>query len=389
MNFDATTVLAALGAVFALQALVLGAVNLKRYARSLAPTSAAGLEKVSVCIPARNEESNIEACVRSVLQSTSADVEVVCYDDQSTDRTPEILAGLRREDARVRVAPTVALPDGWNGKQHGCWRMAQHATGGWFLFTDADVRFEPTCIARTLAEARRRDVALLSTVPRQITGTFGEALVIPLIHFILLSYLPIGRMRRTLDPSASAGCGQFLFARADAYHTSGGHAEFRDSMHDGIKMPRAFRSHRFRTDLFDGTDLVACRMYRGFVQTWNGFAKNAFEGLGSIALLVLVTVLHLVGHVFPWIFLIWTIASGRPFDIATGCALVAIAASTAERVLFAIRFRQSLASAFLHPIGICVMTALQWYSLYLAKTGRRAWKGRGGSTAPSPEPSTF
>ncbi|MDZ4754290.1 MAG: glycosyltransferase family 2 protein, partial [Phycisphaerae bacterium] len=242
------------GAAFALQAAILGLVNLRRYRRAAhAPPDLRA--SVSVCIPARNEESNIETCVRSVLANATATglaVEVLCYDDQSTDQTPRILAALAAEDERVRLVPTVSLPKDWNGKQHACWRLAGAARHDWLLFTDADVRFAPDALRRAIHEAERHNAALLSTVPQQIAGTVGEALLIPLIHVLLLSYLPMGRMRRTLDPAASAGCGQFLLARADAYRAAGGHAVFRASMHDGIKMPRAFRAAGFRTDLFDG-----------------------------------------------------------------------------------------------------------------------------------------
>lgn len=375
MSLDPVTIVFGLAAVFALQACVLGLVNALRYR---VPPAAAervpGL--VSICVPARNEEPNIEACVRSALASAHVDVEVLCYDDQSTDGTGAILARLRAEDERVRAVPTQPLPDGWNGKQHACWRMANAARGEWMLFTDADVRLDPRCVAATLAEARRRDVALLSTVPRQVTGTFAETLVVPLIHFLLLSYLPFGRMRTSLDPAASAGCGQFLFVRADAYRASGGHAAFRDSMHDGIRMPRALRVAGFRTDLFDGTPYVSCRMYRGFAQVWRGFTKNAFEGLGSVALLLLVTALHLVGHVAPAAFLLYGAAVGRPADLATLLAGLAVLVAATERLTFAARYEQRILSALLHPVGVALMTVIQWYSLYLAKTGRRSWKGR-------------
>jgi hypothetical protein len=243
-------------------------------------------------------------------------------------------------------------------------------------FTDADVRFAPDCVARTLATARRLDVALLSTVPKQTTGTLAEATIIPLIHFMLLSYLPMGRMRSTLDPASSAGCGQFLFVRNDAYRAAGGHAAFKASMHDGIKMPRALRAAGFRTDLFDGTALVACRMYRGFGQCWRGFAKNAFEGLGSVALLVFVTALHLIGHLLPWGVLGWIAIGGEATRTQVLLALVAIAAALVQRLVFAVRFEQSILGALLHPVGVAIMTAVQWYSFYLALRGRRSWKGR-------------
>ncbi len=347
------------------------------------------LPLVSVCIPARDEEENIEPCVTSILRSEGLPIEVLVYDDQSTDATPRIIAALAAGDPRVRPVPTVPLPAGWNGKQHASWRMAQAAAGRWLLFTDADVRFEPDAIARAVALAEQLDVGLLSTFPRQRTGTLGEALLIPMIHFILLSYLPIGRMRATTEPASSAGCGQFLLARRDAYDASGGHSAFKDSMHDGVRMPRAIRRAGFRTDLFDGTDLAACRMYRGLRATWRGFAKNAYEGLGSAPLLAGLSTVHLLGHVVPWVHLGLVLAGVVVGDDHAAVALAALAVvfNVAQRTALALRFRQPAVAIPLHPISITLMTLIQWHSLALHLLGRRSWRGRtqGSAASPSPE----
>ncbi len=338
-------------------------------------------ELVSVCIPARNEEANIEPCVRSLLAQTHARLEVLAYNDQSTDATGTILERLVKEDARVRVVPTVPLPTGWNGKQWGCDNMGRAAKGRWLLFTDADVRFEPSCVELTLGSARALDTAMLSTFPRQITGTLAEVLAVPMIHFILFSYLPMPRMRGTMDPAASAACGQFILCRADAYGASGGHGAFKASMHDGVMMPRAVRRAGFKTDLFDGTRLCEVRMYRGLMQVWRGFTKNAFEGLGSIGLLVFVTLVHLLAHVLPWCVLGWlAIAALRGIEglpvLASALAVLCVLMHLVQRALLAARFAQSLLGVALHPLGVLMMTTIQWHSWWLHITGRRAWKGR-------------
>jgi len=400
------TVLLSIGSFGAVSALVMTVVNL----RLLKPAPTAGQNEtgalgagtatlVSICIPARNEEANIEACVRSLLVGSHRAIEVLVYNDQSTDRTGEILAALAASDPRVRIVPTLPLGDGWNGKQFGCQRCGEFASGTWLLFTDADVRFEPDAIARTLLAASRARAELISTFPRQITATLGEKLVIPLIHFILLSYLPIARMRSTLDPAASAGCGQFLFVRTSAWSAAGGHTSFKDSMHDGIKLPRAVRRVGLRTDLFDGTDLCHVRMYQGFAATWRGFTKNAFEGLGSVGLLLFITVLHALGQLLPWLVLAapvaqwladftrltnygeWPLLDYIPTAPHYILATIAACSGLIGRLLLARRFCQSLISALLHPVGITLMTLIQWHSLYLAKTGRRTWRGRGQGPA--------
>ncbi len=381
-----------------LLALVMTLLNLRRYRRAPDAPAPAAPPPVSVCIPARNEEANIGACVTSLLASDwpTEKLEVLVYDDQSTDATPRILAELARTDARVRLVPSVPLPSGWNGKQHACDRMGRAAAGEWMLFTDADVRFEADAIRRAMGVAlappaggrgvAKAPLGLISTFPRQITGSLGEALLVPMIFFILMSYLPMRRMRRSLSPGASAGCGQFLLVRRDAYLAAGGHAAFKDSMHDGIKLPRAVRRAGFRTDLFDGTDLCSVRMYRGLGATWRGFAKNAYEGLGSVALLVLLTVLHLVGHVLPWLSIVGILViAGAPIETCPVgfdtfwpqvLAPAAVALAVIQRLLLTYRFRQPLRCVPLHPVGVLAMTCVQWHSLYLHLTGRRSWRGR-------------
>ncbi|MEE2973176.1 MAG: glycosyl transferase, partial [Planctomycetota bacterium] len=260
----------------------------------------------------------------------------------------------------------------------------------WMLFTDADVRFERDSLRRTRAalEAQSRPgrpLAMLSAFPRERTGTIGESLVVPLIHVILLSYLPFGRMRRTLDPAASAACGQFILCRREVWLEVGGPASIRESMHDGVRLPRVFRRGGHATDVFDGADIVSCRMYRGFGETWRGFAKNAYEGLGSPVLLLLLTVLHLGGQVAPWFVVLFGLLGaiwsfGRESMtvpvVAIACAVAAIATQLILRARLAIRFGQPWVGVALHPVGLLLLTAIQWWSLRLQLAGRRSWRGR-------------
>lgn len=333
-------------------------------------------DRVDVCIPARNEAANIEACVQGVLASIEVPVRACVYDDQSADATPEILRRLAASDARVIQVPTQALPEGWNGKQWGCERMGRASDAAWLLFTDADVRLDPRAVAAAVRFAQRSGSDLVSTFPHEICGSLGEALMVPMIHFVLLGYLPMGFMRRDRRPALAAGCGQFLLVRGEVWRRSGGHAAFKASMHDGIKLPRSVRAAGGRTDLFDGTDLVSCRMYRGFAQSWRGFVKNAYEGLGSIGTLLFFTIMHVVGHLLPWAVVLAALAGAAWGRSLIGGAMAAMALALLTRVMLAVRFRQPWSAVALHPVGVALMTAIQWASLWVATRGRREWKGR-------------
>ena len=370
----ALTVLAGIGVAIALIALWMTGRNLSKYHPPPAGSSGRGADAlVSICIPARNEEDNIEACVRAALASDTS-IEILVYDDESTDRTTEILERLEADDPRVRRVPTRPMPEGWSGKQHACDRMGRDARGEWVLFTDADVRLEPQAARRAVAFALESGSDLVSTFPRQICGSLGELLQVPMMFFLLFSYLPFGRMRNTLDPAASAGCGQFLLARRISYLRAGGHAAFAGSMHDGVRMPRAFRRLGLRTDLFDGTDLVSVRMYRGFADSWQGFAKNAYEGLGSVFLLCFITITHTVGHIAPWVLVPIGLVAGQPMVVVLAC--IAIFVGMSQRALLSSRFRHPIGLGLLHPISVLLMTLVQWHSLMLHLGRARSWRGR-------------
>lgn len=370
----ALAVLASVAILIALIALWMSGRNLSKYRPPPERSSQPGADAlISICVPARNEEDNIEACVRAALDSDT-EIEVLVYDDESTDRTTEILERLEHEDSRVRRVPTRVMPDGWSGKQHACDRMGRAAKGEWVLFTDADVRPGPDAARRAVAFALESDAELVSTFPRQICGSLGELLQVPMMFFLLFSYLPFGRMRNTLDPAASAGCGQFLLARRISYLRAGGHAAFAGSMHDGVRMPRAFRKLGFKTDLFDGTDLVSVRMYRGFAESWRGFAKNAYEGLGSVFLLSFITVTHTVGHIGPWILIPVGLIVGEPLVVVL--SFIAIFVSMSQRALLSTRFRHPIWLGLLHPITVLLMTLVQWHSLLLHLNRGRSWRGR-------------
>jgi len=323
---------------------------------------------VSILIPARNEEGAIAEAVEAALANPEVELEVVVLDDHSTDRTAEIVRAIAARDPRVRLEQAPPLPAGWSGKQHACHVLAGLARHPVLLFQDADVRLEPGAVARMAALLRDRRAGLVSGFPHEETGTLGEALVIPLIHVLLIGYLPMLGMRLSVHPGFGAACGQLVLVDRDAYAMAGGHAAIRASLHDGVTLPRAFRRAGAMTDLFDATGLARCRMYRGFAEVWSGFSKNATEGMATPVALPVWTVLLFGGHVLSWLLLV--LSPGWVPALAVGAGLLL-------RVALAVRFRQSLVGALLHPVGVLVMLAIQWTALVRAKIGRPAvWRGR-------------
>ena len=331
---------------------------------------------VSICIPARNESKSIGAAIKCLLDSQHDDFEVLVLDDHSDDDTPKIVTEWMNKSERVKLLQSPPLPEGWNGKQHACWQLANSAQHDFLLFLDADVRLSNDALKRILAEQSSRDVSLLSGFPRQETGTFSEKLLIPMMHYVLLCYLPMDRMRASTDPGFAAGCGQLFLAKKADYFACGGHAAIKSSRHDGIKLPRAFRKAGLSTDLFDATDLAACRMYESFGQVQRGLLKNATEGIANARLIIPFTILLLGGTILPIILLVTGLLQAWSPLLMVFLGILLIL-TWIPRLVAASRFQQSILGAAFHPVAILWFVGLQWIALVREILGLKTrWRGR-------------
>lgn len=364
--------LASVAFALALMPAIITAGNLRRFRRL--PHAPGSVAAVSVLIPARNEAAGIEACVRAVLANTGVEFECIVLDDHSADGTAEVVQRIAADDPRLSLETAPTLPEGWCGKQHACMTLSRHARHDVLMWIDADVELAPDALARASAHLAAGESALISGFPKQVTGTWMEKLVVPQIIFVLLGYLPMGRMRKSKDPSFGAGCGQWFIARREAYETVGGHGAVRASLHDGVTLPRAFRRHGYMTDLFDATDTATCRMYRGAAATWNGFAKNATEGMAGPVGIWVWSVLLLGGHVLPWALLL----AWPEWPAGAGWLVGAAVLLNAWQSLAVMgRGEQGWASGLLRPVGVATMIAIQWYAFVRKLIGKPVgWRGR-------------
>ncbi len=369
--------------ILGLTSLILAAVpawlfleNLREY-REPRPAPLSGFSpSISVLIPARDEEASIAGSVESALLNRGVDLELIVLDDHSCDATAAIVRTIAERDPRVRLVPAPDLPEGWCGKQHACATLAALASRPILVFLDADVRLASDALARMADFLEESGADLVSGFPRQETVGIVEKMVIPLMHFVLLGFLPVRRMRIDGSPCFAAGCGQLFATTKSTYEQMGGHAAIRSTLHDGLKLPRAYRALGLKTDLFDATNLATCRMYRTASDVWFGLAKNATEALAAPTMIVPATLLLFIGQVAPIVLVALGIALGLS-AAEQSVAAVALTVSYLPRALAVVRFRQSVLGAVLHPLGVLTLLAIQWYALGREVLGRPStWKGR-------------
>ena len=276
-------ILATLVIIFTLLQLVVALVNL--FFRQKIRYDETPEGRVSVLIPARNEEENIENILSDLQNQSFSDIEILVYDDQSADCTVEKVSAFAGRDARIRLISSEGLPEGWLGKNYACHSLAQKATGRYFLFLDADVRVKGDLISENVTRAERLNAGLVSIFPEQKMKTLGEYLTVPLMKYILLTLLPLILVRKSRFASLSAANGQFMLFNAGSYRALMPHKMMKDKKAEDIEIAQYFKKNKIKTVCLASSRNISCRMYHSFGEAVNGFAKNVNMFFGNSYLL--------------------------------------------------------------------------------------------------------
>jgi len=332
--------------------------------------------RVSVLIPARHEATVIGATVRRLLAQDYPNFELLILDDHSDDGTAESARAAAPDDPRLRVLQGAPLPEGWMGKSWACHQLAGVAQGEILVFTDADVLWEPGALSRLVGEMERRDADLLTVWPTQETVTWSERLVVSLLAFVVVGYLPVLAVHHIPWPVFTAAIGQCLAFRRAAYEASGGHAAIRSTLIDDMALAKAIKRRGFRLRAADGAGLIRCRMYHNWAEVRDGFAKNILAGHGnSILLLLLSWAFHWGLFLFPWLWL--ALGWAWPLPGWPLWPLSMMALGVGVRALTAAFSRQRVRDALGLPISVILMAVIASQAIYWrVRYGGVRWKGR-------------
>ncbi len=340
---------------------------------------------VSVLIPARNEAQNIEACLAAAQASRHPILEILVYDDASTDETAARVEAIASRDSRVRLIRGAELPRGWAGKSHACHRLAEAARGEILAFIDADVRLQPTGLCRLGSEYEDLGADLVSAIPRQETVTWFEQLILPLLHLTYTSWLPLPLIHCHRDPRFLAVNGQVLSIRRSVYEAVGGFETVRNDVVEDMAFCRLAKRLGFRVAFADGHCIARCRMYRSTAEVWEGFSKNLYRGLGArLTSLLGVFGLYLAAFVIPYAVAIaiftgtsaGVIESTPSIEALLTVAVAGVAANIALRALLAWRYDQTWWGVVTHPFAVLALVAIGINSFIWHQRGTIRWRGR-------------
>ena len=340
---------------------------------------------ISICIPARNEERNIRACVEAVLQQSYPNIEVIVLDDRSVDATPAILAEIASKDSRLRPISGSDLPSGWAGKPHALVQASASARGEWLCFIDADTFLTPDAIAACYVRALETKADMFTIMTFQVLGTFWEKTVMPLVMTALSVGFSPHKVNRPDTKDAIAN-GQFILIKRSIYEAIGGHASVKDNIVEDKAIAEQVKWNGYRLIVADGMQVARTRMYTSLPEMWEGWTKNIYLGLrdqpGLMALGVFGAFLAMMASLFlplwPLLGFIWYLDGGGWMALA-----VIVEAFILWRYLIHMRMQVAKQMqipawyAWTTPLGAGVFGAMMFASAWkvLTRTGV-TWKGR-------------
>jgi glycosyltransferase involved in cell wall biosynthesis len=337
--------------------------------------------RVSIIVPARNEEETIEQALQTLLALDYDNYEVIAVNDRSTDRTGEIMERISqnphpaaqnatRMGHPLRVIHHTELPPGWLGKTHAMWAAANHATGDWLLFTDADVMFKPDSVRRALAYAEAEPADHVVLFPRMIMKQPGEYMM---IAFFQTMFMFGHRPWKVADPSTDdhMGVGAFNLVRRRVYDAVGTYEALRMEVLDDMKLGKVVKNAGFAQRNVFGGDLISIRWGHGAFGIVNNLTKNFFAVLSFQSWRTLLSALGLAFINLGPFLGVW-LAHGwarLPFAIALGSLLL---------IYIGMSWRSSVPPYYvlLHPVStmLFIYTLLRSMFLTLRNDGI-VWRG--------------
>ena len=320
---------------------------------------------VSVLVPARNEEINISKCIQGIINQDYKNKEIIILDDNSTDKTFEIASSIH--STNLNILSGKELPSDWLGKNWACHQLSSVAKGDYLLYIDADVDLKQNAISSVVYEMKTSNATLISIFPTQVIKSFGEYLIVPLMNWLLLTFLPLRFVYRSKNKSFVAANGQFMLWKKEDYFKIGGHNVVKDKIVEDMELARLAKKNNFKVKTFLGGELVYCRMYNSFQESYSGFQKNFFAGfsINPFFFLIMITFLLAV-FVSPIVML----PTGSYYFLPVGLIILA-------RVSISIVSRQNfIMNIFLHPIQMLFMFWIGILSVIKFKTNNLVWKQR-------------
>lgn len=322
---------------------------------------------ISVMIPARNEENNIGKCLENLVIQDYPNKEILVLDDHSTDKTAYIVKRYAEKHNIIRLLEGSELPEGWLGKNWACHQLSLQARGKYFLFIDADVELKANTLSAVNEEVNKSKAKMISVFSTQIIKSFGEWLVVPLMNWLLLVFLPLRLVYSSSNKSFSAANGQFMFWERNTYQNVGGHQRVKDDIVEDMEFARLCKSRGIKIKTMLGGNLIFCRMYENLADAFKGFSKNFFRGFNIHPLFFLLMIIFFIALFLMPFFLI---------PVNTLFLIPVIVILLIRGTISLLSKQNILLNILLHPLQMILMFLIGINSIIIARFKKTEWKGR-------------
>lgn len=345
---------------------IISAINLL-YATKVENIYYQKLKRISVLIPARNEEKNLPVLFNTLSSQTYPIQEIIVLNDNSSDNTEKIILKYQKENSIIKLIKGKELPKDWLGKNWACNQLSENAKGDYLIFIDADVILSENAIASAVNIFEKYRLDLFSVFPTQIIKSFGEWLIVPLMNRFLLTFLPLNLVYNSKNSSLSAANGQFLMFSKEYYLKTGGHSSVKNKVVEDMEFVRKVKKSGGKALTAVGWNSIFCNMYTGFIDSFLGFSKNFFPGFnGNVFMFVVLLIIIAFSFFLPFVFIFINIKFLFPTLIALLSGIFVSIISKQNIIL----------NILLYPLQMFLMVFVGINSVFQTYFGLSKWKGR-------------
>lgn len=356
--------------------LVLCILNVLWMKRHTFKASAKNGPRVSVLVPARNEEGCIGTCLENLVNQTYENYDIFILDDNSWDRTYEIASGFTEKyPDKVHVIKGKPLPQGWNGKCYAMEQLVGFADGEILVFTDADTVHSQESVSWAVTNILNNDLDFLSGYVYEDLQTLGEKLVVPNIFILTGFVIPLWLNKLIKLPVLSTAVGQYIAVKADSFRAAGGYGAVKSATTEDVYLARHMRSMGYKTLFLDIKDYVSCRMYDGYFSSVRGISKNIFDFIGKNKFLLFGLVLFIMLFTVLPIFFVFGLMSYNP--LMAFYLLISVCFYILTWFIMLKDRNLSPFYSFLAPVLFFQLVLMALYAFYKINSGQGfEWKGR-------------
>ena len=332
---------------------------------------------VSILIPARNEADVIESTIKSIINQSYQNYELIILDDNSSDTTESIIQKYAKSNPKIELINGLSLPEGWLGKNWACHQLSEKAEGEYILFIDADTNLDKFILEDSVIALQKEKIDLLSLVPGRDTKLIADHAMKKIISWFIVCWLPMKLAIKLNAPFLSATFGQFMLFKKSSFNDIGGFEAIKDNPVDDFQLGRNIKKNLFKWMLYDAAFRITTRTYNTNKDLISGYSKNIFPAIGySISIFVvifLILISFVLGSTIPIILFALGILQNQQLILLCISLLILLFISWG---IVTIRFKYSIFTPFSFPLLISLILLLALRSFVDNVFYSSTWKGR-------------